>query len=76
MKADATAEKRPVYQSVSRVCDILGKATDKYQGGVQVIVVLFAKVLVVFVRFFLESFVETRSSVLLQVIPQPVDEAT
>lgn len=76
MKADATAEKRPVYQSVSQVCDILGQATDKYQSGVQVIVVLSAKVLVVFIRFFLETFVEMRSSILFQVIPQAVYEVS
>jgi hypothetical protein len=65
MKADATAEKRPVYQSVSQVCDVLGEVTDKYQGGIQVIVILLAKVLVVFIRFLLEPLVKTRSSVLL-----------
>ena len=58
----------------------------KYEGGVEVIMVLFVKVLVVFVRLLPELFVETRSRVWLlfcessfdgggQVIAEPVYDA-
>ena len=65
MKADATAEKRPAYPIVSRTRDILAATTHGYQGGVEVIVVSFAKALVVFVRLSPELFVEARSRVWL-----------
>jgi hypothetical protein len=86
MKADATAEKRPAYPIISGIQDTLTVTTNKYQGGVEVIVVLFVKVLVVFIRLFPESFVEARSRVWLffreggldgggQVIAKPVYNA-
>lgn len=65
MKADATAEKRPAYPFVSEICVVLAVKTHKYQGGVEVIAVLFLKSLVIFVGFLPELFVETGSSIWL-----------
>ena len=65
MKADATAEKRPAYPFVSGTRDMLTVTTHKYQGGVEVIVVPFAKALVVFVCFFPKLFMKARSGVRL-----------
>ena len=63
MKADATAEKRPACSFVSEMHGVLTAATHEYEGGVEVIVILLVKVLVVFVRLLPELFVETRSRV-------------
>ena len=87
MKADATAEKRPAYPFISGTRDVLTVTTHEYQGGVEVIVVLFVKVLVVLVRLLPELFVEARSRVWLllleshidrggQVIAKPVENVT
>ena len=63
MNADATAEKRPAYPFLSEIRDISVETTYKYQGGVEVIVVLLVKVPVVFVSLLLESFMKVRSRV-------------
>ena len=87
MKADVTAEKRPAYPFISGIRDTLPVTTHEYQGGVEVFVVLFVKVLVVFVRLFPELFVEACSRVWLllrksgfdgggQVITKPADNMT
>ena len=60
MKADATAEKRPACLVYQRNPHMLAGATHKYQGGIEIIVVFYVKVLVVFVRLFSELFVEAR----------------
>jgi len=58
MKAVATAEKRPAYLFISGTRNKLAVATHEYQDGIEVVMVFFVKVLVVFVRLFSELFVE------------------
>ena len=60
MKAVATAEKRPAYSLISGIRGGPAGRTHKYQDGIEVIMVLSVKVLVIFVRLFSELFVETR----------------
>ena len=75
MKADATAEKRPAYPFLSEIRDISVETTYKYQGGVEVIVVLLAKVPVVFVSLFFELFVKARSRVWFLLLESRLDRS-
>ena len=61
MKAVATAEKRPACSFISGVSSKLAGRTHKYQDGIEVIVILSVKVLVVIVRLSPKLFVEARS---------------
>lgn len=58
MKAVATAEKRPACLFISEARNKLAGATHEYQDGIEVVMVFFVKVLVIFVRLFSELFVE------------------
>ena len=75
MKADATAEKRPAYPFLSEIRGVSVEATYKYQGGVEVIVVLLAKVPVVFVGLFFELFVKARSRVWFLLLESRLDRS-
>ena len=65
MKADTTAEKRPAYLFISGIRSMLAGGTYKYHGGIEIITVFLVKVPVVFVRHFLELFMEARLRVQL-----------
>ena len=65
MKADATAEKRPAYFIISGSNGIPARGTHKYQGSIEVIVVLFLKISIVVVRLLSEPLVEACARVWL-----------
>ena len=57
MKAVATVEKRPACLLIRQIRNLV-VATYKYQDGIEIIVVFFMEVPVIFVRLFSELFVE------------------
>jgi len=58
MKAEVTAENRPAFHPSQYACIRVTHETHKYQGGVQVLVILLDELFVIVLRLLAIYFIE------------------